>query len=61
MDPRLESMMLASRRSFLSRSASCLGLAALATLAGEDAARPREPTRLAGWPICPTSRPRPNG
>ena len=37
MDPRVESMLFASRRSFLSRSASCLGLAALATLVGDDA------------------------
>jgi hypothetical protein len=38
MDPRIEQHLIASRRAFLTRSASGLGMAALATLLGEDAA-----------------------
>lgn len=39
MDPRLENQWLVSRRGFLSRSASVLSVAALASLVGEESAR----------------------
>ena len=51
MDPRLEQSWRLARRSFLSRSAHCLGTAALASLLNVDAAGSERDT--------PTTRPPP--